>query len=173
MTKAILLDVKRCSGCQACVVACLDQNDLFDRKRHAFWRQVFKDESVADAEVKITYLSIACMHCQETPCVMGCPTGAIYKNEETGVIAVRQEFCIGCHSCSLACPFGVPRFDPDGKMEKCQMCAERAEHHLEPACVHTCPTKALKFGEPNELAQAVEGKASARILAALGKKIVL
>ncbi|MDA3835777.1 MAG: 4Fe-4S dicluster domain-containing protein [Spirochaetales bacterium] len=169
MTETVYLDINRCSGCQACVVACLDQNDLLDRKRHDFWRQVFKVEKGTFPEVKISFLSIACMHCQETPCVLGCPTGAIYKDDETGVIRVRQEFCLGCHSCSLACPFGVPRFDNQGKMEKCQMCVERIDSGLEPACVHTCPTKALKFGEINELSQEIEVKVSAKILSAMSK----
>lgn len=167
MTMALLVDVKRCSGCQACVVACLDQNDLFDIRRQNFWRQVDKIENGSFPEVKVSYISLTCMHCQDTPCIIGCPTGAIFKEEETGIIGVRKEICIGCHSCSLACPFGIPRFDKNGKMEKCQMCRERVHHGLEPACVHICPTKALKFGEINELAQQTGMKASARILAAI------
>jgi anaerobic dimethyl sulfoxide reductase subunit B (iron-sulfur subunit) len=164
MSMTFLLDVKRCSGCQACIVACMDQNDLFDRKRHDFWRQVFKIENGSFPEVTISFISVACTQCQETPCLLSCPTGAIYKDEETGIICIRQEFCIGCHSCSLACPFGVPRFDKNGKMEKCQMCRERIDNGLEPACVHTCPTKALKYGDINELSQQVAIKSSSRIL---------
>lgn len=167
MTISLLIDAQRCSGCQACIVACLDQNDLFDRKRSDFWRQVYKVEKGSFPEVEISYISLTCMHCQEAPCVLGCPTGAIYKDEKTGITCVRQEVCIGCHSCSLACPFGVPRFDLDGTMVKCQMCKERIDAGLEPACVHTCPTKALKFGEVNELAQEVSTKASGKILAAV------
>lgn len=169
MTMSFLVDVKRCSGCQACIVACMDQNDLFNKKSSDFWRQVYKIESGYFPEAKISYISLACMHCQETPCLLGCPTGAIFKELETGIIGIRPEFCIGCHSCSLACPFGVPRFDDNGKMKKCQMCKERIEHGLEPACVQTCPTKALKCGEINELAQQVSGKAATRILSAVSK----
>lgn len=167
MTMSFLLDVKRCSGCQACIVACMDQNDLFNKKSQDFWRQVHKIEAGCFPEAKISFISLACMHCQDTPCLLGCPTGAIFKDKETGMIGVRQEFCIGCHSCSLACPFGVPRFDDNGKMEKCQMCKERVDYGLEPACVYTCPTKALTFGDINELAQQVSGKAASRIVSAI------
>lgn len=52
-------------------------------------------------------------------------------------------------------------------MEKCHMCKERIEHGLEPACVHTCPTKALSFGEINELAQRASEKASTKIFAVI------
>lgn len=167
MSMGFLLDISRCSGCQACIVACMDQNDLFGRKRSDLWRQVYKIENNNHPEIKISYISLACMHCQESPCLLGCPTGSIYKNEEKGFIGVRQELCIGCHSCSLACPFGIPRFNQDGKMEKCQMCKERIEYGMEPACVHTCPTKALKFGEINELAQDISDKASQKILSSI------
>lgn len=169
MTMSFLVDVKRCSGCQACVVACMDQNDFNNKKASDFWRQVFKIENSSSPEAKITYISLACMHCQETPCLLGCPTGAIFKDEETGIIGVRQEFCIGCHSCSLACPFGVPRFDDNGRMEKCEMCKERIVNGLEPACVQTCPTKALKFGKINDLAQQVSEKSASKILSIISK----
>lgn len=167
MTLSLLIDAKRCSGCQACIVACMDQNDLFNLKRKDFWRQVYKAESGDFPEVSISYISLACMHCQDAPCLLGCPKGAIYKESETGIVAVSQEHCIGCHSCSMACPFGIPRFDIDGKMEKCQMCKERVQYGLEPACVQTCPAKALSFGEVNELAQQVSTKSASKILAAI------
>ena len=71
--------------------------------------------------------------------------------------------CIGCHSCSIACPFGVPRFGADGTMQKCDLCSERLEDGLEPACVRVCPTKALRQGSPNELGLSVERKAAERL----------
>lgn len=164
MSYFISLDLNRCSGCHACTVACMDQNDLFTEKKEDAWRQVFQIESGSFPEAKINYVSLTCMHCQDTPCLLACPTGAVSKHEETGVIHVRNDLCIGCHSCSLACPFGIPRFGEDGKMEKCQMCAERVEQGLEPACVHACPTKALKFGKINELSQQIEAKAAKHLV---------
>lgn len=164
MSYVISFDPNRCSGCYACTVACMDQNDLFTEKSEDAWRQVFRVESASFPEAKI---NLACLHCQDTPCMSACPTGAICKDDETGIIQVRQELCIGCHSCSLACPFGIPRFGADGKMQKCQMCIERVEEGLEPACVHTCPTKALKIGEINELNQEVEAKAAHKFVSSI------
>ncbi len=75
------------------------------------------------------------------------------------------ELCIGCHSCSISCPFGVPRFGKDGTMQKCDLCSVRLEYGMEPACVRACPTKALKQGDPNTLSMDVEKKAAARLAA--------
>lgn len=157
MNYAFYLDIERCSGCQACSVACMDQNDIeIDEKGIAAWRRVFKIENQEADEVKISFISLSCMHCQDAPCIMGCPTGAISKDNEYGMVVVNQGLCIGCCSCSIACPFGIPRFGKEGKMQKCNMCSERVKHSLEPACVRTCPTKALKFGPANELGEEVE-----------------
>lgn len=153
MSYSLILDVKRCSGCQACTVACLDQNDLFLEKKQDTWRHIVQLERGSFPEVQINYISITCLHCEDSPCVLGCPTGALLKDDKTGAVLIRQELCIGCHSCSLACPFGIPRYDKEGKMFKCNMCKDRIENGLEPACVHTCPTKALRFGEINAISQ--------------------
>lgn len=173
MDYAFYLDVKRCSGCQACTVACMDQNDLEVEHERDAWRRVFKMEENNFPEEKVTFISLACMHCQDAPCLIACPTGAISQDGETGMVHIRQELCIGCHSCSMACPFGVPRFGKNGKMEKCEMCAERVKHGLEPACVHICPTKALKFGPVNELTGQVEEKAAERLSRAVQKGVMI
>lgn len=164
MSYALLLDIKRCSGCQACAVACMDQNDLVAKHPEEARRQIFKIEKGCFPDARIFYLSLSCMHCQDAPCVQGCPTGSLYKSLSTGIVDFKPELCIGCHSCSLACPFGIPRFDARGKMVKCDLCKERVNNGLEPACVHTCPTKALKFGDINELSQECEQNATVRIL---------
>jgi Fe-S-cluster-containing dehydrogenase component len=98
------------------------------------------------------------MHCEDSPCVIGCPTGAATRDDRTGAIVVNKALCIGCHSCALACPFGVPRYDQDDKMQKCNLCIERVEVGLEPACVRVCPTAALKFESPNKLLELKESK---------------
>jgi anaerobic dimethyl sulfoxide reductase subunit B (iron-sulfur subunit) len=103
------------------------------------------------------------MHCEDAPCLLACPTGAIHREAGTQVVGIDADLCIGCHSCSIACPFGVPRFGADGKMQKCDLCSERLTYGLEPACVRVCPTRALRQGSPNELSQSVERRVAERL----------
>jgi anaerobic dimethyl sulfoxide reductase subunit B (iron-sulfur subunit) len=160
---AFYLDRSRCSGCFACAVACMDQNDLEVSDGAAAWRHVFTVENGAFPDAHLTYISLACMHCEDAPCLLACPTGALHRGAGGQVVGVETDLCIGCHSCSIACPFGVPRFAADGKMHKCDLCGERLQHGLEPACVRVCPTKALRQGDPNELGLGVERKAAERL----------
>lgn len=163
MNYSFYLNIKRCVGCQACAVACMDQNDLNPEKEQNAWRQVFTFESGEFPVVKFTYISLSCMNCQDAPCLIICPTKAIKREDNTGIILVDAVRCIGCHSCSMVCPFGVPRFGRDGKMQKCCLCVDRVKRGMEPACVRTCPTKALQFGLLNELLNQEELKVVAKI----------
>jgi len=166
MSHAFYLDLDRCTGCFACAVACMDQNDLeVSGPEPTAWRQVFALESGSGSQARIRYVSLACMHCEDAPCLLACPTGAIARDTATRAVTVNADLCIGCHSCSIACPFGVPRFGKDGRMQKCDLCSARLEAGLEPACVRACPTKALKQGDPNVLTLEVEKKAAARLAA--------
>lgn len=165
MSHAFYLDLERCTGCFACAVACMDQNDLEVGTEPVGWRQVFTVETETASGPRLRYVSLACMHCEDAPCLMACPTGAIAREPGTRVVKVDSALCIGCHSCSIACPFGVPRFGKDGTMQKCDLCVVRLEHGLEPACVRVCPTKALRQGDPNALGLDVERQAAERLAA--------
>jgi Fe-S-cluster-containing dehydrogenase component len=144
----------------------MDQNDLDVTGEPTAWRQIFKVESGSGPEARLRYVSLACMHCEDAPCLIACPTGAIAREPGTRVVKVNTELCIGCHSCSMACPFGVPRFGKDGTMQKCDLCTMRLEAGLEPACVRVCPTKALRQGDPNEISLDREKKAALRLAGA-------
>jgi anaerobic dimethyl sulfoxide reductase subunit B (iron-sulfur subunit) len=164
MSYAFHLDLSRCTGCFACVVACMDQNDVEAGSEPSAWRQVFTIEIGAGDEARLQHVSLACMHCEDAPCLIACPSGAISREPGTGIVTVSADLCIGCHSCSIACPFGVPRFGKDGTMQKCDLCSVRIENGLDPACVRVCPTGALHYGRPNELSLEVEKKAARRLL---------
>jgi anaerobic dimethyl sulfoxide reductase subunit B (iron-sulfur subunit) len=164
MRYALRLDLDRCVGCMACAVACMDQNDLEVGAEPTAWRQVFAVQSGAYPEARIHYVSLACMHCEDAPCLMACPTGAISRDAATRAVKTNPELCIGCHSCSIACPFGVPRFGRDGTMQKCDLCSTRLEQGLEPACVRVCPSRALHYGDPNALALATQRRAATRLV---------
>ena len=80
----------------------------------------------------------------------GCPVGCLHKDPETGMTVVNPTHCIGCHSCAMACPFGAPKFDPQGKIVKCDGCADRVRRGYPPACVRVCPTGALTLRTEEE-----------------------
>jgi anaerobic dimethyl sulfoxide reductase subunit B len=166
MKHALRLDLQRCVGCMACAVACMDQNDLETSGGPLAWRQIFSVESGAYPGARIQYVSLACMHCEDAPCRTACPTGAIFRDPATQAIRVDTALCIGCHSCAIACPFGVPRFGRDGRMQKCDLCSARVEQGLEPACVRVCSSKALSYGEPNTLTLEIQKKAANRLAGA-------
>ena len=167
MDKAIYLDIELCVGCGACAVACMDQNNIYPEKDQPAFRRIYRIEEGEFPDASIQYIPAACMHCEDSPCLVGCPTGAITKDEKTRAVMVDKELCIGCHSCALACPFGVPRYDPDGKMQKCNLCIERVEANLEPACVRVCPMGALKFESANKIQQIRESKFIGTVVNAL------
>jgi Fe-S-cluster-containing dehydrogenase component len=136
----------------------MDQNDIYPEKGQPPLRRIYRIEGGEFPDASIQYISAACVHCEDSPCVIACPTGAITKDDRTGAIVVNNTLCIGCHSCALACPFGVPRYDQDDKLQKCTLCIERVEMGLEPACVRVCPMGALKFESANKVQELKESK---------------
>lgn len=166
---AFALDLNICSGCLACVTACQDQND--EKAPNTPFRTVTMQEKQMPGKtfVHLNYLSLACVHCADAPCLMVCPAGAIFRDQATGAIGITQSLCVGCHSCELACPFGAPKFTHDGKMVKCDFCYVRQQYGLKPACVHTCTTGALDFGELEEIVKLKTERASLLILEHAGQ----
>jgi formate dehydrogenase iron-sulfur subunit len=169
MTVAILFDASKCSACRGCQVACKQWNDLpgevtkntgsYQNPKHLSadtWLLMEFHEVENGDGLKWGFRRTACMHCLEPACVSACPVGALKKTEE-GPVLWNQDRCIGCRYCMLACPFDVPTFTWDrgllegAQIRKCNFCVDRLGSGLEPACVKTCPTGALVFGERDEL----------------------
>jgi anaerobic dimethyl sulfoxide reductase subunit B len=163
-------DISRCSGCMACMVACFDQNDMPDTG--ATFRHVSRIETGTYPDVSIRYVSLACMHCGEAPCVAVCPRQALTKQQDTGIVVVSQDLCIGCHACATVCPFGATQVPESNGMRKCDFCVTRVENGMEPACVRTCPTKALGFGPLEKLTEQQAQSAAAKIIASYNPRLV-
>jgi anaerobic dimethyl sulfoxide reductase subunit B (iron-sulfur subunit) len=104
------------------------------------------------------------MHCATPACKEVCPTKAIYKRPEDGLVLVDSKLCIGCKMCLMACPFGVPQFGKDGKMQKCNFCVERLERGEQPACMNVCPTRALHAGSLDELSTLATKRAAKQLV---------
>lgn len=167
MAKAMLIDTTRCIGCRGCQVACKAWNELPAGRSaltetgtnpshldaNNFTRVLFQEVSTPQREVRFSFVKRQCMHCREPACVAACPVGALAKLAE-GPVVYRDDRCIGCRYCMMACPFQVPKFQWDARVpyvRKCTFCADRLALGLKPACAETCPTEALLFGDRDEL----------------------
>jgi Fe-S-cluster-containing dehydrogenase component len=156
---AVLVDLTRCIGCRACVRGCQTANDLKAPREglsieHAdqrldptfqLWTVVNKEGTDVTRNVKRQ-----CMHCLEPACVSACPVAALHQTD-AGPVIYRENRCIGCRYCMVACPFDVPKFEWNNGISpvigKCHLCAdERLFRGLSPACTEACPTGAIKFG---------------------------
>ncbi|MDD3618711.1 MAG: 4Fe-4S dicluster domain-containing protein [Desulfobulbaceae bacterium] len=163
--KAILVSPELCIGCRACQVACKSWNLLpgIKTQNNGTYQNppdlasaaynIIRYSEVPGQENPVRWLFVSrrCMHCEDAGCMKICPAaGALYKTDE-GAVAFDRDKCIACKLCVNACPFDVPRYDEEGKVTKCHFCFDRIGNGMEPACVKTCPTGALKYGDRNEL----------------------
>jgi len=160
---AKLIDISRCIGCKGCEVACKEWNELGVEPTENFgsmqshrdlgpdtWLLMrFNEIEVAD-DLQWLIKKDACLHCEEPGCLYACPAPGAIVQYENGIVDFNQEQCIGCQLCVSGCPFDIPRFKPETKkVYKCNMCIDRVEVGLEPACVATCPTDCRMWTDLN------------------------
>jgi len=210
----MVIDLDKCTGCQACVVACKVENNVpFTEPGQAAmgrvisWMDLLTTVEGEYPNVRIRYIPRPCMQCDDPPCIKVCPVSATYKNPE-GLVAQIYPRCIGCRYCTNACPYTVKYFNwylpewpqdmqnylnsdvavrPKGVVEKCTFCVQRLQQAEEqaavedrqlregdyvPACVESCPSSAMYFGDlddPNSQVAALADNARAfRLLEELG-----
>ncbi|AUL98765.1 sulfate reduction electron transfer complex DsrMKJOP subunit DsrO [Pseudothauera hydrothermalis] len=147
---AMLVDVRKCIGCQACTVSCIQENAVPEGS----FRTVVSTYSVklSDAvQPAGTYvLPRLCNHCDEPPCIPVCPVGATKKRAD-GIVIVDGERCVGCAYCVQACPYDARFINHESNTaDKCTFCAHRVDAGLLPACVETCVGGARIFGDLND-----------------------
>jgi len=164
----MVIDLKRCIGCQSCTMACKTKNGT---PPGIFYRKVLEKVTGKYPAVHRVYIPSQCMHCEDPPCVKSCPAGVFSKRAD-GIVLIDSSKCYGARICRMACPYNaisfldkIPTYYPDkltpieeiwyqnhtaGTAEKCDFCADLVDQGLKPACVQACPTEALKFGDLND-----------------------
>ena len=161
MKYMIIINVEKCLGCKSCEIACAvahsslkDLNSLVGIEEKPGYR-------IYVEEYERKSVPVHCNHCDDAPCMMVCPTGAIYREGENEAVLLDLRRCIGCKMCIQACPFGVITARLDGKgILKCDLCMERLAAGQEPACVAACPTNALIFSSGEQANRAKRWKAA-------------
>ncbi len=149
MKKFVMLhDENLCIGCQACQVACKNENSVPSGVTRL---QVRVNVSGEFPRLKMDFERKSCVMCENAPCVSVCPTGASFKSGD-GVTLVDERLCVGCKYCILACPYEARFIDPlSNTIGKCTFCYEnRLMEGRTPACVSVCPTDALIFGDSSD-----------------------
>ncbi|MEW6208844.1 MAG: 4Fe-4S dicluster domain-containing protein [Acidobacteriota bacterium] len=211
---AMVIDLDRCTGCEACVVACRTENNIAvvgpdesARNRSMNWIRIERHIEGEFPDVRAHFRPVLCQHCQEAPCEPVCPVYATYHTEE-GLNAQVYNRCVGTRYCANNCPYSVrffnffaPRWDaplekslnPEvsrrtvGVMEKCTFCIQRIrkgedrakdegralrDGDVVPACVESCPTRAMYFGNiadpQSEVARLARSPRAERLMEDLG-----
>lgn len=154
---AFYVEQKHCVGCKTCQIACKDKNNL---EVGQLFRTVYEIQggtyeiknNVIIPHVFAFWTSISCNHCVNPICVDHCPTNALQKSFENGVVYIEPDKCIGCQQCAKVCPYHAPQFNPaTQKMGKCDFCRDLLKVGKDPVCVSACPLRALGFGTLDDL----------------------
>jgi len=157
MTKyGMVIDISRCNGCYNCVLACKDEYCGNEHPPYSaaqpltghFWMQLIENERGRYPKVKVAYIAIPCLQCQDAPCLRAGADGAVYRRPD-GIIIIDPEKAAGRKEIVSACPYRVIYWNEEKNIpQKCTFCAHLLDQGWkEPRCVEACPTGALVFGD--------------------------
>jgi len=176
--RSVFINPERCIGCLQCEFACAVEHSVTRSESAAFLETPMPRKRVHVEVGPVPTLSFPnqCRHCDPAPCLQVCPSGAISRNQDLGLVLVEPKRCIGCAMCAVVCPFDAVTFHPlaDGPGDgipvavKCDGCADRVGRGEDPACTEVCKVDALVFGELNELVAAGRLRSAGAVLAAAG-----
>jgi Fe-S-cluster-containing dehydrogenase component len=145
MQLALIVNTEDCVGCYACEIACKQEHDLPVGPR--LIRVSPDGPRQIDGKLQMRYTIAQCLHCSHPQCQDACPVGAISTRED-GIAIINEELCNGCKDCIEGCPYGAMQFNEVKKIaQKCDLCVERLDRGLKPACVATCPSHCIYFGD--------------------------
>jgi len=175
MSKSFFIDTTLCTACRACQVACKQWHDLpaeETKNRGTYenpadlsfdtYKLVRMREEVIGGKLKWLFFPEQCRHCVEAPCLdTAGDASAVYKDAATGaIIFTANTKGLNVDEIIESCPYNIPRKGPDGTLAKCDMCLDRVHNGLLPACVKTCPTGAMNFGERSEMVALAKSRLS-------------
>ncbi len=149
----LMIDMDRCIGCKTCVSACRNSHKIVDHE-NCLPGQIpsyIRVESRTEGSypmVREQCWVVPCQHCKNPPCLEACPSGAIVKDDQNGIVRILRDKCEGGKTCIEACPWNVIQFDEAGGFaHKCDMCYDLVVFGNKPVCVEVCMTDAIAFGE--------------------------
>lgn len=133
MRKYLNMVVEKCTGCRQCELACsFRASGNFNPAKSLIRAFIFDEQA--------RYVPFTCLQCEEAWCMTSCPVQAIKEDSLSGAKVVREDLCVGCKVCTVACPFGTIFYNSQtGKAVKCDLCAGT------PECVKSCPTAAIEY----------------------------
>jgi len=145
--RVFIIDLARCTGCGACLIACRDRAGVAD---DADLLRIESAEAGTFPNPTVTHRIVHCFHCARGPCIAACPAGALTRTDD-GFAALNREACDGCGKCARVCPFDAIVTPPEEPALKCDGCTDELAEGREPTCVRACPMRALGFARPHPL----------------------
>ena len=168
MNGMLSIDVSRCLSCKTCELECAishsEAGTLFAIMHSAEKAQ----RRIVVEPAGLLSVPLQCRHCEDAPCIAVCPTQAMHRNAQAFPVLVDDTRCIGCHACIVVCPFGVISKSRMGKaVVKCDLCIRRLAKGQIPACAAGCPTHAIRYTTPEEVAQEARRRSAESYLVAV------
>jgi carbon-monoxide dehydrogenase iron sulfur subunit len=168
MKGMLSIDISRCVSCKTCELEC-----AVAHSRAGTLVGVVREEEKVQRRIVVEpagqlSVPLQCRHCEDAPCVAVCPTKAMHKNGREFPVLMDEELCIGCRACISVCPFGVIFMGREGTaVVKCDLCIRRLAQGELPACAAGCPTGAIQYATPEEVARDARRKAVEGFLVAV------